>query len=73
LTYCYSAIIDYDVSKGLLLPVTKMSLELSDVTKELIEKLSEAAEKFEICELMADGKTRNLFTKYYPQKIEPEV
>jgi hypothetical protein len=60
------------MAKELELPVSKMELTLSDVTKGLIEKLSEAAEKFEICELMADGKTRNLFCRYYPQKIEPE-
>jgi hypothetical protein len=58
-TPSHSAIIDYDVAKSLLLPVTKMELSLSDVTKELIEKLSESADAYEVCELMADSKTRN--------------
>jgi membrane-bound ClpP family serine protease len=67
----HSTVVDYEMAKVLSLPVEKMSLELSDITKELIEKLSEASESFEICELMKDGTTRNLFTKYYPKKIEP--
>jgi hypothetical protein len=67
----HSTVVDYEMAKELELPVSKMELTLSDVTKELINKLSEAAEKFEVCELMADGKTRNLFVRYYPQKIKP--
>ncbi len=66
----HNTVVDYEMAKELELPVEKMSLELSDITKDLIEKLSEASESFDVCELMADGKTRNLFTKYYPKKIE---
>jgi hypothetical protein len=68
----HNTVVDYEIAKELQLPVDKMELTLSDVTKELIEKLSETAEKFEVCELMADGKTRNLFVRYYPQKIAQE-
>jgi hypothetical protein len=42
------------------------------VQSQLIEKLNKTAEELEICELMKDDKTRNLFVKYYPNKIEPE-
>jgi len=71
-TPSHSAIIDYDVAKSLLLPVTKMPLELSDVTKELIAKLSEASELYEVCELMADEKSRYPFVKYYPALASTE-
>jgi membrane-bound ClpP family serine protease len=62
----HSAIFDYDVCNGLLLPVIKMDFTLSDLTKELVEKLSELSESYSVCELMKDNLTRYPFVRYYP-------
>jgi membrane-bound ClpP family serine protease len=68
----HGTIFDYDVLKGLLLPVEKMNFELSDLTQELIDKLREKGDNFEICDRVCEDK-RAPYIKYHPAPIEEDV
>jgi hypothetical protein len=68
----HGTIFDYDVLKGLLLPVEKMDFELSDLTQELVDKLREKGDNFEICSRVGEDK-RAPYIKYHPAPIEEDV